>query len=984
MILSLAAVLFGAVIDSAAQQSPQIQANPTQAPTQEPIDSFQANPTQEPTREPIDDIVSNPTEEPTREPIDDVVSNPTERPTDEPIDDIVANPTEAPAIDDEAIPTTGTVRVEKRDCPIGIVEDATLSEYLKLCPEAHNGVEFVLNDVNGAQLGTTAGGQVEWTGVDPGVFNITETLPAGYTDPLVFCGYTESPGGGVQHPSLQDSAGGIVAGTFPDTMFEYVCYWMNIKDTGQVIPGADDIAIAEGDRTATFLLFKRVCPNDIPPYQDAAYYLEHCTEIVDGIPFTVTHANGESTKTTTDGEAEWHGIPLGPFTVDEDLPVQFGEPIVFCGWTAIYEGIVYDAFSQQVPAPGGTVELEVSIPGAVHFCYYFNVKGVGDFVDPDSVANTLLARKWDCPDGTSKNQRDRDYYFQRCQLMTDPVEFTLSNANGDDTKSTQGGYVEWIDLPLGEFSLTETVPAGYGAPVWFCGWYAEWGGFHYDAFPQLVIPDVYNVFEGEITIPNTDYFCDVFNIVGEIDDLVANPTEDPGIDDIQANPTERPTEEPIDDVVANPTEPSGIDDEAIPTTGIVRLEKRDCPLGVPTDATLADYLQICTQLHDGVEFTLETSGGTSSDVTALGEAAWTGVSPGAFEIQETIPAGYADPIVFCGYTESPGSGVQHPSQQSAAGGVVAGEFPDAMFEFVCYWMNIKETGQVIPGADDIANAGGGGISSLTIWNRDCPGVSSDVVSLDALDGSCSGEVDGVTFEVTHANGGSSKPIVDGKATWEGLPLVPYTIDEAVPGGYGDPVVNCVITAFGQDDAWLLSAHEFFPTASDGAIELGFDPPGDLEIAEIAHMQTICTYYNFPLGPGGFTQPQETSNSFTVRKWICAGDTQAIADQDDLESQCELSTFPVEFTLTNADGASTQATDPAWTTWENVPLGEFTLQETIPDGYGEPIVFCEWTATYNGMVYDASTNRCRWWAGWWKGRSPSPAPTTSATSSTCRW
>lgn len=226
-----------------------------------------ANPTEEP-REPIDDVVANPTEEP-REPIDDIVANPTDEPR-EPIDDVVANPTEAPGIDDEAIPTTGTVRVVKRDWPLGVVEDATLSDYLTICTEQHDGVEFVLNDVNGAQLGTTAGGQVQWTGVDACVFNISETVPASYGDPIVFCGYTESPGGGVQHPALQQSAGGIVAGTFPDTMFEYVCYWVNVPaESG--FGGPDSVAKSGGGTgVADLLVEKRTCPHDIPPGQGVA------------------------------------------------------------------------------------------------------------------------------------------------------------------------------------------------------------------------------------------------------------------------------------------------------------------------------------------------------------------------------------------------------------------------------------------------------------------------------------------------------------------------------------------------------------------------------------------------------------------------------------------------------------------------------------------------------------------------------------------
>jgi hypothetical protein len=948
-LVTIALLMLSPVLGAVAQGDPG-RVSPTEEP--DALDSFQVNPTEEPdlpiqisptqapTREPIDDVVANPTREPTREPIDDVVANPTEGPTEEPIDDVVANPTETPGIDDEAIATTGTVRVVKRDCPVAIFEGDTLRQYLLICTENHDGVEFILNDVNGAQAGTTASGVIEWTGVDPGVFNITETVPAGYGDPVVFCGYTESPGGGVQHPSRQESAGGIVEGTFPDALFEFVCYWMNVPDeTG--FGGPDSVTNPEGDETgvADLLLTKRVCPNDIPPGQGVAYYIEHCTEIVDGIEFTVTHGNGGSTKPIADGEATWTGLPLGPFTIDEDIPVQFGEPIVFCGWTAIYEGVVYDAFSQQIlPADGGLVELDVSIPGAFHFCYWFNVKGVGDLAEPGALANTLLVRKWTCPDGTLEGQRDRDYYFERCALLLEPVEFTLTNANGEETKATSGGFVEWTDVPLGEFSLEEAIPGGYTAPVFFCGWY---DGFHYDAFPQLVILAVANVFEGEITIPNTDYFCDVFNIEGEIDDLHANPTEVPGIDDVVANPTERPTDEPIDDIQGNAT------------AGTVRLIKRNCPLGVVEDATLTDYLQICSQLHDGVEFSLETSDGVDTGTTAMGQVQWTGVPSGDFEIQETIPAGYTDPIVFCGYTESPGGGVQHPALAESTGGLVGGAFPEnAIFEYVCYWMNIKATGQIIPGADDVANPqGGGGTSTLTVEKRTCPfGIASNLSS-NVYAEQCTTPLDGVNITVTHANGSSTKPTTGGEATWQGLPIPPYTIQEAIPGGYGDPLVLCSVLGFEDDDAGIFHSISFHST-ENGAFELSLASLADNDIPEIAYTDATCTMYNIPLGPGSVANPSDLTNSLTVRKWICPGSTQHVEDQDYLKAECELSTTPVEFTLTNADGASAQATDPAWTTWDDVPMGEFTLQETIPDGFAEPIAFCEWTATYEGNIYDA--------------------------------
>lgn len=373
-----------------------VQANPTKIPSLPEL-PIQANPTNTPTpRVPDgpDDVVANPTEAPERE-IDDVVANPTEAP-DTVIDDVRANPTEAPGVDDvEANPTTGTVRVIKRDCPLGVVEDAFLSDYLTICTQQHDGVEFVLNDVNGAQAGTTAGGQVEWTGVDPGVFEIVETVPAGYGDPIVFCGFTESPGGGIQHPALQTSTGGLVAGSFPDTLFEYGCYWMNIPtETG--FGGPDSVTNPE-DLSNTLVTRKWICPGGIAGGQSLGSYMDEC-EVVDfPVEFTLTNDDGGSAAATSAGKAEWNDVPLGPFTIQEAIPAGYGEPIVFCGWTAYYQGAVYDAFHQLVPSPGGLVEGEISVPNTFYFCHFFNAEQEID----DVQANR-------CPGEPDGGARDRD------------------------------------------------------------------------------------------------------------------------------------------------------------------------------------------------------------------------------------------------------------------------------------------------------------------------------------------------------------------------------------------------------------------------------------------------------------------------------------------------------------------------------------------------------------------------------------------------
>lgn len=533
--------------------------------------------------------------EPTTEAIDDVIANPTEAPTQESIDDEAVAPTGTPDTGEPPI-AQGIVRVINRDCPVGIVEDATLSEYLQLCPQPHDGVEFVLNDANGAQAGVTVAGTIEWTDVDPGVFNMTETIPAGYGDPIVFCGYTESQGGGVQHPARQDATNGIVTGTFPyDTFFEYVCYWMNIRTTSAVgFPAADDFGI--GDTTNVFLLQNLVCPADVERNETLSYYFAACNDSVDGFTFTLTSEAGSSAKPIIMGEASWSGVPPGPWMLEEASSAQFGDPIVWCGWTAFHDGIVYDGFAQPVDVTGGTVAGNITIPNTTAFCFWMNVQATpGSVVQPQDTTNDLVARAWMCP-ANAERVEDQGYLAMVCALASDPVEFTLSNTDGMSTQPISSGGAAWDGVPIGEFVLTMSISEGFADPIAYCGWTATHDGMIYDDFPHAVpAPD--GVVEGNITVPNTSYACDVY---------------------------------------------------AFSTRHIIRINSLACPAGAnPTGG----HWDGCSELLAGVEYDLITEEGTTSDTTdGLGHVMWSEVDLGAggeIQIQEHTPAGLGALTVWC-------------------------------------------------------------------------------------------------------------------------------------------------------------------------------------------------------------------------------------------------------------------------------------------------------------------------------------------------
>lgn len=570
----------GTVFGAAAQVLP-VRAQPTAtaSPTALPV---RANPTQPPE---IDDIQGNPTAPPTHEPMDDLVANPTPRPTDEPIDDDVANPTETPGTDDEAIPLAGTVRVVTRDCPAGVVDDATLSEYLTICAQQHDGVEFILNDVDGAQAGVTASGQVEWTGVDPGGFNITETLPAGYGNPIVFCGYTESPGGGVQHPALQSSTGGIVTGTFPDAMFEFVCYWMNVPAE----PGFG------GPGSATFRVITHRCPPGVP--EDATFdqYVVICAEPFDGVSFTLEHAGGSfPAETGGDGQAEWVDVPPGDVELQETLPAGFTNPLAFCG-TFAGEGEL--GFS-QIQAEGGTVPLTIPDGATNVTCWLFNIQ------DPDAGSTVMVVKK-SCPAGIAVGTNDIGDFHATCGSEHPGVEFTLESGGGvtSTTVTNANGAIEWAGVPTGDFSIQETIPDGFGDPVVFCNFGDVIQGLPFADGPPTLVAAPGGLVAATILEPNTTYLCYYFNIQDEAPDsrvVVNKRICDPGVD-----------------------------------------------LVLTDDNVINDIITACPTFGEGIEFTLEHAEGSSTQAIVDDATFWDGVPPGPFTVTEHVPAGYGEPVWYC-------------------------------------------------------------------------------------------------------------------------------------------------------------------------------------------------------------------------------------------------------------------------------------------------------------------------------------------------
>lgn len=609
---------------------------------------------------------------------------------------------------------------------------------------------------------------------------------------------------------------------------------------------------------------KWVCP---PFYDPAAGdALMDCSETTDAFTFDLdNHDAGEADLQATTGEAingaAYFEPPPGTYTLSEQIPDGYDQPFV---WSCVD---VNDP-SVEFPSPwiGNSYNLEIASNQVIE-CDFMNV------IDNDN--HIVSVQKLACPDGVDPTD---DYWaaIEECHTPIEGIAFSLTTESGTvDAVTDAGGGATWTNVDLGEsgeIEIQESIPAGYGEPEVWC-----------TSFPEAAAdPFDYEFFQHE--------------------------AED-GL--ITASPEQH---EPYRFVCVF----LNIADGPAPGAAgnIVRAEKRHCPLGVVEDANLSDYLTICTQVHDGVEFTLDSDSGGGTQETVNGEVEWTNVSLGAFEIQETLPDGYKDPIVFCGFTESPGGGVQHPALQDATGGVVSGSLDVEGSEFVCYWMNIPAEPK----------------AGMEI-DKGCPMIPAGA-----------GVGDEITYEITVTNTGTVTLYdIDVIETRDGTYDAPFPT-ELAPGESVTRLFTSVIT---QEDVDNGNVNNAAAATASGDVNASTT---DL----IVEINIACELGNPFGGPGSFTDPARGTgpSDLVVRVWSCPAGIPEDAALEHFRAECDPAADGFELTLTNEEGASTQATSSGAVGWTDLPLGPFSIEGALPAQLGEPIVFCGWTAFHEGIVYDA--------------------------------
>ncbi len=481
------------------------------------------------------------------------------------------------------------------------------------CTEPQSGVPFSLS---GEGMGnpseqSTSGGSVEWSSLTAGAYTVTEQVPPGYGAPLIWCGYASQNGEDIDEASQQYDAytatdGGIQL-QLDGEYARIVCYWYNF-------PGTE----------STVTIYKYVCDYAPAGFQSLDQWQSACPTQGNDYTFTLTDSAATATDmTTSGGNASWSGVPEGDFTLSEQMPPGYGEPVVWCGWTAYYNGAVYDAFPQQVTTSGGIYNGTIPYPGTTYFCYWFNIP---------SPYSTITVYKYNCPEGYLEGVTDDPLgsYLDMCTTYGNGYDFSLENSDGTSSVTTLGGVAQWSDVPLGDFTLTETVPPGYDPPLWFCG--------PYGSIEPVDGPT--NTYSGSIASHPTDWICYVFDF------------PDP--------------------------------------SRTVVVYKWLCPEGYQ-GSSYEEWSGNCTMPMDGVSFTFSDINGSWTQPTTGGMATWYGGGQGDVSLDEHIPPGYFEPVFYCSLEAVNGAAFAEDwTQVPSSNGTIQRSLDYSEYHWICNVYNVPK------------------------------------------------------------------------------------------------------------------------------------------------------------------------------------------------------------------------------------------------------------------------------------------------------
>jgi hypothetical protein len=373
------------------------------------------------------------------------------------------------------------------------------------------------------------------------------------------------------------------------------------------------------------------------------------------------------------------------------------------------------------------------------------------------------------------------------------------------------------------------------------------------------------------------------------------------IDDVVAEPTEIPTPEPEpDDPIVVEVEP-----------GKIEIVKYGCEDDFEGDYDL--LAQNCEPMN--ADFGVAYSGG---EQFFNGSFTAENIAPGEVTVSENVPAGYGEPYVRCGRFDTEGNESGYAPMPTAQGsfttGIEAGEY------ISCDWFNVP------------VNQDG----TVTIKKWDCPEKLASVQepTLDDYLAACTTWMNDVTFDLNYVDdsltdlSGETGNDGDGTLIFSGVQPGDVEISEEIPSGYGEPVAYCSFGAIYDADG------DGVAIAIDGFAAGGELPGGKFDHEMLPTETLYCDWFNFP----------DDNDDMTIIKWECPKGFDAYdATYDELFENCTQYMSGIDFTLSgegeNLIGVE-KTDDTGSAIFSGLETGHYALTESVPSGYGEPVVYCD--------------------------------------------
>jgi hypothetical protein len=371
-------------------------------------------------------------------------------------------------------PAGVTIYINKLQCPDGFISSDP-NELAANCNEPYDPVTFKLDGASSGNPGDQETGSVvpngvQWTDMDADTWYITEFLPDGLGEPIVFCKLTNTADNSetdyLQQPVEFVDDGYRLTYTV-DAGFNLYCDWFNVTDTPYV----------------GIYIHKYGCPEGYDQSWSLEQWSQYCTTIVRDAIFDVQYSDGTSYEQPLSGiDAWWELLPPGQYQITEQQPSGWTASVIFCA-VGSYKGDLGSYSPVDVSQGGFSWDL-----GDYEYidCYWYNLAKPRPVatVDPNAPA-TLTIVKYTCPEDYDPLELEADPN-KDCDDLTDDVTFAVVGSQNASVEGVTGddgeGTVTFSGLKPGNYLLRESYPEDVEqAFIWTCD--SDFRTFNYPFAP---------------------------------------------------------------------------------------------------------------------------------------------------------------------------------------------------------------------------------------------------------------------------------------------------------------------------------------------------------------------------------------------------------------------------------------------------------------------------------------------------------------------